>query len=524
MKYPKPGYANPIATLHVFDINTEFKKPVQLSWYRIPKPDSIITEVVWLSPTELMIKETDRGATRGQVVVFDITQVNFGSGIHSRGKIVRHLGKEGEEGDDGWIDSHQYVWPLKAGGYLDIVPTPEGYDHLAYFPTAETTSPFWLTRGEWEVTGPISGVNEEKGIVYFTAGNPSSIERHIYSVPLPDSSTAAAGGGSGLTVTPLTDTTERGWYSASFSKQTGFYVLGYEGPGVPHQHVLSIDNSSFEYVLAHNEHLQSTVSEFMRPSIQYGTVVSDGYELNTVELRPPNFDSSGRTKYPVLFRVYGGPHSQLVDTKFSTGWHDYLSSSLGFIIVQVDGRGTTGSQGRKLRNPVNRQLGKYEVIDQITAARDWASRAYVDKDRIGVWGWSYGGYMSSKIAETNAGVHKLAISVAPVVDWRMYDSIYTERYMGTPTSNPGGYNVSAVHDVTGFNAIDFALAHGSGDDNVHFANTAHLLDLFTTNSVRNYRFRMFPDSDHSISTRGAYRELHEWLTAFLVEKWGAGPA
>jgi len=130
--------------------------------------------------------------------------------------------------------------------------------------------------------------------------------------------------------------------------------------------------------------------------------------------------------------------------------------------------------------------------------------------------------MASKVLEANAGIHSLAMSVAPVTSWRLYDSIYTERYMGLPKDNPGGYINASISQVDGFRDVDFLLAHGSGDDNVHYANSAHLLDMLTQQEVRGFWFRMFTDSDHSISRRGAYRELHEWMTAFLVEKWGKG--
>ena len=130
--------------------------------------------------------------------------------------------------------------------------------------------------------------------------------------------------------------------------------------------------------------------------------------------------------------------------------------------------------------------------------------------------------MASKVVEANAGVHSLAISVAPVTSWRLYDSIYTERYMNLPQLNPGGYVNASISNVTGFHNVNFLLAHGSADDNVHYANSAHLLDMFTKARVRNFRFRMFTDSDHSISRRGAFRELYEYMTEFLVEKWGKG--
>jgi len=239
------------------------------------------------------------------------------------------------------------------------------------------------------------------------------------------------------------------------------------------------------------------------------------------EIRPPRMDDSGRTKYPVLFRVYGGPGSQLTDLKFSREWDHYLACGLQYIIVIVDGRGT-GFRGRKLRNPVRNNLGYFETIDQINAAKLWAAKNYVDPKRIGIWGWSYGGFMSSKVVEAGAGVHSLAMAVAPTTSWRLYDSIYTERYMDLPAINPEGYVNASISNVTAFHGVDYLLAHGSGDDNVHYAHSAHLLDMLTRAKVRGFRFRMFTDSDHSINRRGANRELYEFLTGFLVEKWGKG--
>jgi len=224
---------------------------------------------------------------------------------------------------------------------------------------------------------------------------------------------------------------------------------------------------------------------------------------------------------PYCVNRYGGPGSQTVDARFGRDWNHLLATNHKYIIVEVDGRGT-GFKGRKLRNPVKNNLGFWEVRDQINAARIWAAKPYVDTKRIGIWGWSYGGFMSAKVAEANEGVHSLAISVAPVTSWRLYDSVYTERYMDLPDVNPGGYINASISNVTGFHNVDFLLAHGSGDDNVHYANTARLLDMLTQAQVRGFRFRMFTDSDHRITTRGAYLELYQFLTDFLVEKWGKG--
>ncbi|KAF8075245.1 dipeptidyl aminopeptidase [Lyophyllum atratum] len=534
MKYPKPGYNNPLVSVHVFDVarhaedagaETDFaaeEHTYELEWpHRHAANDSIISQVKWVGDAALILKEVNRNADDGNVVLFNLDDAE--ERARSRGKVVRKLGKKGEQGDNGWIDHDQSIHRLPASltpgeteAYLDIVPTPEGYNHIALFSPASSGTPHFLTSGKWEVTNGIKGIDVKKGVVYFEAANPSSIERHVYSTPLPKDVPFKA-----VEATALTDVTKQAYYSTNFSPGAGFYVLDYQGPTIPWQKIIAVGNSTFEHSLTNNEYLTNVTMEYEAPTISHSKIMSDGYELNVQEIRPPRMDDSGRVKYPVLFRVYGGPQSQLVDLKFTRNWHDYLACGLSYIVVTVDGRGT-GFKGRHLRNPVKDNLGFYETIDQINAAKIWAAKEYVDRKRIGIWGWSYGGFMASKVVEANAGVHSLSMAVAPVTSWRLYDSIYTERYMNLPQLNPGGYVNASISNVTGFHNVDYLLAHGSGDDNVHYANSAHLLDMFTKAQVRNFRFRMFTDSDHSISRRGANREVYQFLTDFLIEKWGKG--
>ncbi|KAG6828503.1 hypothetical protein H0H92_007779 [Tricholoma furcatifolium] len=483
MKYPKPGYNNPLVTVHVFDLEQHLEElsvigdgfpadanTYELDWpNRHPSNDSIILEVTWVGDSSLIVKEVNRNADDGNVVLFDLEDPALGS----QGRVVRKLGKEGEQGDNGWIDSDQTIRPLPAnltaggaGAYLDIIPNKEGYNHIALFSPASSGTPHFLTTGNWEVTGRIKGVDVQKGVVYFESANPSSIERHVYSTSLPTELPFQA-----TTATALTDVTKPSFYSTSFSPGAGYYLLNYQGPSIPWQKIVQLGNTSFEHLLTNNDLLANRTMEYEAPTVVHSTIISDGYELNVREIRPPRMDDSGRVKYPVLFQVYGGPGSQQVDMRFSRSWHDYLACELSYIIVTVDGRGT-GYKGRRLRNPVKDNLGFYETIDQINAAkyvgqantqkakystplRFWAAKEYVDRKRIGIWGW-------------------------PSVDGRILDSIYTERYMNLPELNPGGYINASISNVTGFHSVDYLLAHGSGDDNVHYANSAHLLDMCVT--------------------------------------------
>lgn len=225
-------------------------------------------------------------------------------------------------------------------------------------------------------------------------------------------------------MTALTDTTVPGYFQASFSPKAGYYVLGYKGPEVPWQRLIETgsgdDRECFFFFFSHlnsqtaflgqnadhfflfiflffwekganvllegNAELNKTISEFLKPLVTRTTIENDGYQLNMLEILPPNIDITGRKKYPVLIRVYGGPGSQMVSNRFERDWHSYLAASQRYIIVMLDGRGT-GFKGRNLRNPVRDDLGRWEVQDQIAAAREMAKRAYVDRSRIGIWGW-----------------------------------------------------------------------------------------------------------------------------------------
>jgi len=249
--------------------------------------------------------------------------------------------------------------------------------------------------------------------------------------------------------------------------------------------------------------------------LKYETIHVNGFDINVLERRPPHFDPN--RKYPVLFYLYNGPGSQMVEKKFRVDFQAYIASSLGYIVVTVDGRGT-GFLGRDLRCVVRGVIGYYEAQDQIAVAKIWAKKNYVDEERIAIWGWSYGGFMTLKTLELDGGeTFKYGMSVAPVTDWRFYDSIYTERYMHTPQHNAAGYDNSSIHDVKSLaKNVRFLMMHGVADDNVHMQNSLTLLDKLDLAGVENYDVHVFPDSDHSIYFHNANRIVYDKLSSWLV--------
>ncbi|CAG8719862.1 35369_t:CDS:10 [Gigaspora margarita] len=446
VKYPKPGYPNPIATFYIYDTSTSLiSQSGAIAFINdFPADDKIITEVCWVGNDYVLVRVMNR--------VQDIARVVLVDAVARDGTTVRE--ENADKMDGGWFEiTRSWVFLQKGGSisqdsYIDVVVN-DGYNHLAIFSPINSSSPRYLTSGNWEVVDGVKAVDRKRELIT----EKSSIERHLYSVSF-----------DGKTRTALTPTDETGYYAVDFSTGAEYYNLKYEGPDVPWQKVLKVDNSSFEIILHENNGLKELLKTFDLPTIRRFTVESDGNELNVLEIRPPGMDETGREKHPVLFQVYEGPTSQYVNTKFSIDWHSFLASSprLKYVVVFVDSRGT-GFKGRAFRCSVRKHLGEYESTDVINTAKYWASLPYVDSGKMAVWGWSFGGFVTSKIIEMDSGVFQVGMAVAPVTDWRFYDSIYTERYMKTPELNPSGYENSAITNMSGFDHAKFLVVHGTGD-------------------------------------------------------------
>ncbi|KAL8896744.1 MAG: hypothetical protein Q9207_007561 [Kuettlingeria erythrocarpa] len=509
LKYPKAGAPNPVVDLQFYDVkkNEVFSVKTDSDF---ADDDRLITEVIWAGKdAKVIVKETNRESDILKVTLLDIRM--------RTGKVIREVDVNAIDG--GWFEVSEETRfiPSDPGkgrdhdGYIDTI-IHEGYDHLAYFSPLDNPKPILLTSGNWEVVKAPSAVDFSQNLVYFISTQESSTQRHVYSVKL-----------DGTDLKPITDTSKAGYYDVSFSTGAGYALLSYQGPDIPWQKVISTSVSQqFEHHIEDNAALAKFAGQHDLPLEIYSTIPLSGFSLNVLERRPPHFDP--KRKYPVLFWLYGGPGSQMVDRKFTVDFQAALASDLGYIVVTLDGRGT-GYIGRAARTNIRGHIGVNEAEDQIAAAKVWAHKEYVDASKMAIWGWSYGGFMTLKTLELDAGrTFKYGMAVAPVTDWRFYDSIYTERYMHTPQHNPDGYTNTSITDVGALaRNTRFLIMHGVADDNVHLQNTLTLLDKFDEAGVENYDVHVFPDSDHSIWFHGAnkvvYDKLQSWLSNAFDGVW-----
>ena len=407
IKYPKSGAPNPVVDLQFYDVERDEVFSVDVEG-DFPDPDRLITEVVWAGASgKVLVRETNRESDILRIVLID---------VNSRtGRAVRTVDVDAL--DHGWFEVSQdtrYV-PADAArgrpedGYIDTV-IHDGFDHLAYFTPMDNPEPVLLTSGSWEVVSAPSAVDLVNNVVYLVATKESPIQRHVYSVNLLN----------GSDLKPVTDVGREGYYDVSFSHGAGYALLSYNGPEVPWQKVISTPTNPDRYLelVEENKRLKLMTSKYSLPDEIYQTVTIDGFVLQVVERRPPHFNP--KKKYPVLFHLYGGPGSQTVNKKFTVDFQAYVASNLEYIVVTVDGRGT-GFMGRRARCIIRGNIGYYEALDQIETAKIWARKEYVDPDRLAIWGWSYGGFLTLKTLEMDAGrTFKYGMAVAPVTDWKFY--------------------------------------------------------------------------------------------------------
>eukprot|EP00075_Anas_platyrhynchos_P028155 XP_027317408.1 dipeptidyl peptidase 4 [Anas platyrhynchos] len=414
-----------------------------------------------------------------------------------------------EESTTGWIGRFQPSAPYFAPDnttYYRVFSNAEGYKHIHYINGSEAPLP--ITTGKWEVISIAAVTNN---FLYYISnengGAPGG--RNLYKVLLESSPNPTK------CVSCDLNQERCQYYSVSFSNDAQYYQLNCHGPGLP---MSTLHRSSDDQVLRYlenNTELDNSLKDIQMPSKKTDSITVGGYNFWYQMILPPHFDSS--KKYPLLLEVYAGPCSQKVDYVFRINWATYLASTEQIIVATFDGRGS-GYQGDEIMHAINRKLGTYEVEDQISAARKFSEMSFVDKDRIAIWGWSYGGYVTSMVLGSGSGVFKCGIAVAPVSRWQYYDSIYTERYMGLPieSDNLKNYNSSTVMArAEKFKEVEYLLIHGTADDNVHFQQAAQIAKALVEAEV-DFQAMWYTDKDHSI-TGQAHKHIYTHMSHFIKQ-------
>jgi dipeptidyl-peptidase-4 len=360
-----------------------------------------------------------------------------------------------------------------------------------------------ITSGNFEGSQFI-GLDEKSNILYYTSTEVSPLERHFYSITLDSKKKLKLSAGAGT-------------HTINASKDCSYYIDRHSSSSQPLRVSLYRTKNNLRIkVLESNDELKRSVEEFRLAEKELFTFRTvDGTILEGQLIKPRNFDSS--RQYPLLIYQYSGPGSQNVTNSFG-GSHFYFHQLLaqkGYIIAIVDTRGT-GGRGEKFKKSTYKELGKLELEDHIAAAKFFSTLEYVDDSRIGIWGWSYGGYMSSLAMTKGAGIFKMGIAVSPVTNWRFYDTIYTERYLQTPQLNASGYDGNSPFTYAADLQGKFLLIHGTGDDNVHFQNSVVFENALIA-AGKQFRSFYYPDKDHAIAGEKTKFHLYTMMADFVLE-------
>lgn len=497
-KYPKAGEENSKVSLHIYDLETNEAEEIDLGdKYDVASASSeietedfndfYIPRIKWTSdPMILSVQLINRHQNDLDLIFVDAED--------NKAHVVLN------ETDEAYVDITDNLTFLKDNSFI-WTSEKDGFNHIYHY-TEDGELIDQVTSGNWEVTD-YYGYDPKEDRIYFQSTENGSVNRDVYSIK-PD----------GKNKKRLTNGT--GMNSASFSADYTYFINTFTDVDTPPVYTLHKSKSGEQVrEILNNQKLLDKVSGYDFAPKELTTININGNNLNMSIIKPSDFDEN--KEYPLLMFQYSGPGSQSVSNSyFGTNdyWHQLLANK-GYIIVTVDGRGT-GYKGSEFKKVTYKELGKYEVEDQIAAAKKLGERNYIDEDRIGIWGWSYGGFMSSNAILKGNDVFAAAIAVAPVTSWRFYDSVYTERYMRTPQENPAGYDenspLSHVEKLKG----DYLIIHGGGDDNVHLQNTMRMVEALIQ-ANKQFDWAIYPDRNHGIYGGNTRLHLYTMMTDFILE-------
>ena len=485
-RYPVAGSDNPVARVGVVSIagGSEAK------WMDTGADASeLLARVDWLSDSkrvaierlnreqnqlELLFADATTGAARTVLTEKDKYWINLNDDLHFL------------------ADGRRFLWSSERSGFR----------HL-YLYDLEGRQLAQVTHGDWEVES-VARVDEKKNQVYFTSTKQSAIERHFYRVEL-------TGGD------PVQLTRGHGTHEANLSPDSAHFLDTYSNASQPAQQTLFHADGSSVRVLAENK-VAELAGYHLQPPEFLTVPGADGTPLDAEIIKPPNFDASN--KYPVIVHLYGGPQAQEVRDAWAGStylWHQLMAQK-GFVVFVLDNHGTSG-RGHAFETPIYHHFGQVELADQLAGVAWLKRQTFVDPTRIGIWGWSYGGYMTCVAMLQGGGVFKAGFAGAPVTDWRQYDTIYTERYMGTPQENPDGYHDSSPVNFAAKLQGKLLIVHATGDDNVHFANTVELAEKLVE-AEKYAEYQIYAGRGHGISDSAARIHIFNRVTQFFVENLG----
>ena len=486
-KYPKAGEANSEVSLHIFDLNTKETNKVKVDK---EYEDFYMPRIKWTNnPDVLSAQYMNRHQNE-----LDLWMINAKTNTSNMVLAER---------DKAYVNVTDYLTFLKDNSFI-WTSEKDGYNHIYHYDKKGNLIN-QVTKGNWEVTD-YYGYDEKDNTIFYQSVENGSINRDVYSIKL-----------NGRNKKRLTKS--EGTNNASFSADFSFFINTFSSATTPPEYTLnSSESGNLIKSIKDNDKLAQTLSGYKTSKKEFSTILVNGSDLNMWMIKPANFDAS--KAYPLLMYQYSGPGSQKVVNQWNNSndyWYQHLAQE-GYIVVCIDGRGT-GFKGADFKKVTQNELGKYEVEDQITAAKQLGALSYIDASRIGIWGWSFGGFMSSNCLFKGNEVFNMAIAVAPVSSWRFYDSIYTERFLGTPQENPSGYDENSPLNHVDKLKGDFLLVHGSSDDNVHLQNTMRLAEALIQ-ADKQFDWAVYPDKNHRIYGGNTSLHLYKKMTSFIHEKLG----
>ena len=477
-KYPKAGEDNAKVTLHIYSLEDNGTAKVVFGDYEY------IPRINWTKDSNILSVRT-LNRHQNDLKMYFIDAKTYNATVVLNEKDAAYV----DVTDDlTFLDDNSFIWTSEK----------DGFNHIYHYNNnGELINQ--VTKGNWEVTS-YYGYNKEKKTIYYQSTENGSINRGVYSISL-----------DGVTKKIISNLS--GTNRASFSKNSNYFINTFSDVNTPPVYSLRNAEGNVLKVIKNNAALKSVVAGYNLSKKEFSTINVNGNDLNMYTIKPTNFDSN--KKYPVLMYQYSGPGSQNVSNTWNGSndyWHQMLAQN-GYMIICVDGRGT-GLKGRDFKKITQKQLGKYEVEDQISVAKELAKLPHVDANRIGIWGWSYGGFMSTNCILKGNDVFAAAIAVAPVTTWRFYDSVYTERYMQTPEENPAGYDDNSPLNYPELLKGKYLLIHGTADDNVHVQNAYRMAEALIQ-ANKQFEWGIYPDKNHGIYGGNTRLHLYTKMTNFI---------